>query len=955
MSLLVFLIGLCLNSAELTVENFVGEGQMKWTPSSNSSNRISRADGIGKLSFDGKTAGTVEKGGVWFSVQPKAEVKLDPYRYLLFKARSADGKSRAFTIYISRELLPGNTASFYTITELTPEWRDYNLKLERGDRVNFGKGIFALSRVSPNGSSDLSAGGRLTGFTFAVSEPAQVEIAALRLGDQAVNPDQAEIDSIVEGINQHEKFVPYAIPKTAGAKSFTLAENGKTDYAITAGDDVVSQFAAAELAKYLHAVTGAEFNGSKKIRLKIEDKEPADGFTLHVDGNGDIEITGNNGRGLVYGVYDFLERVAGCRFFGPFDYMEVVPKQERLTVPEFSLTDAPLMSYRFPHYCNDTRNPGALEHIYAMGDYATKNRYNVELQKLDYTYGREAKAPRGREFYGKRGGIVPLPESWGHNFHIWLPPAQYFAEHPEYYCYDRATGKWRADNVQLCTTNPEVAQLLAETAQKQFQSRPELTHFGVMQEDGHRLWCQCDNCLAVNPSGSNLNSATDNNLFLANAVAAKIGPEKRVITYAYGNTAPPPKAVKPLPNIDIQYCQYGGNEPSRMPWEESTAGEILKWAKLSGGNLNIYSYNYLTPFYTFPNAAAHTASFRYYNMLGIHGSIQEMGEVWSSVNPYQYYLSARLAWNPWFDETAFRNDYFQKLYGPAGEPMEQLYILLDRELSSKKNQVSINPWYAYTAIPDDQLKQCRELISQAQKLAGSDKRIEAAINAQAEGVKYLSEVSNALYAIRAYRLTPTPENRTAAVSAVDVLEKQAASMVKNRTGYFSHIPYLRQVIDEIKQSAADRAELEREYKVVMNLDRGWKFTPDPDAVGEKLKYFAPDFDDALWADIRVGDCWENQGFPGYDGAGWYRLKLDIPPGDNLHLYFGAADERAWVYLDGKYIGGHHEGDIGRLWQEPFFIAIPQDVKPGAHQLTVKVIDSAGAGGLWKDVYLVAKK
>ncbi len=954
-SLLICIAGLGMGAADLMVENFAGPGKTNWIPSDNSSNKITMSRGIGKLSFDGKTPEAIKESGAWFTVQPKANIKLDAYRYMLFRARSTDGKSRAFTIYISRELSPGNTASFYTITELTPEWRDYNLKLERGDRVNFGKGIFALARVSPNGSTDLSAGGRLVDFTFAVGEPAQVEMAALRFGERAVSPEQTEIDAIVKGISQHKKFVPYAIPQTAGAKSFTLAENGKSDYSVAAGDDTVSQFAAVELAKYLHAATGAEFNGSKKIHLKIAEQEPADGFSLRVDGNGDIEITGNNGRGLVYGVYDFLERVAGCRFFGPFDYMEVVPKADKLTVPEFSLTDAPLMNYRFPHYCNDNRNPGALEHLYAMADYATKNRYNVELQKIDFPYGAEPATPRSQAVYGKRGGIVPLLKNWGHNLHVWLPPEQYFAEHPEYYCFERATGKWRAENAQLCTTNSEVADLLAGIARKQFQDRPEMIHFGIMQEDGHRLWCQCDKCLAVNPSRSNLNSATDNNLYLANAVAAKIGPEKRVLTYAYGNTASPPKAVKPLPNVDIQYCQYGGDDPSRMPWEESSAGEILQWAKLSGGNLNIYSYNYLTPFYTFSNAAAHTASFRYYNMLGIRGSIQEMGEVWSSVNPYHYYLSARLAWNPWFDEIAFRKDYFAKLYGPAGEPMEQLYILLDRELSNKKNQVSINPWYGYIGIPNDQLERGRELVSQAQKLAAGDRRIEAAIHAQAEGVKYLTAVSNALYAIRAYRLTPTPENRTTAISAVDALEKQSSAMILPRLGYLYHVDYLRQVIDEIKQSAADRAELERGYKIVMNLDRGWKFASDPDAAGEKLKYFSPDFDDASWADIRVGDCWENQGFPGYDGAGWYRLNLDIPPGDNLHLYFGAADERAWVYLDGKYIGGHHEGDIGRLWQEPFFIAVPQDAKPGAHQLTVKVIDSAGAGGLWKDVYLVAKK
>ena len=961
--MILCLAGFAANAAELMIEDFTGPGKTVWTPSVNSSNRMTMSGGTGKLAFDGRPVGRIDESGVWFSVMPKSDIRLNPYRYLLFRARSTDGKSRPFAVYINRELEPGNTASFYNITELTPEWRDYNLKLERGDRVNFGKGIFALARVSPGGSSDLSEGGRLVDFTFASSEPVRMEMASLRLSDRPVNPEQAEIDRIAGDIGRHERFMPYAIPAKDGGRTFVLAENGATRYSVGAAADAVSQFAASELVRYLNAATGAEFNtgggdGEPVIRLQIRDQEPEDGFSVTVAEDGNIDIAGNNGRGLVYGVYDFLERVAGCRFFGPFDYLEAVPRHDKLTVPEFALSDAPQMNYRFPHYCNDTRAPGALEHIYRMADYCAKNRYNVELQTLKNPYGASPEEQRrnAEQYLAARGGMIPLPERWGHNFHIWLPPEQYFAGHPEYYCYERATGKWRAENAQLCTTSPGVVRELAEIAGKQFKERPGLTHFGVMQEDGHRLWCQCDRCLAVNPSGSNLGSATDNNLYLANAVAAAIGPVKRVMTYAYSNTASPPKAVKPLPNVDILYCQYGGADPSCLPWEDAAAGEILKWAELSNGNIHIYSYNYLTPFYTFPNAASHTAGFRFYNLLGIQGSTQETGEFWSSVMPYQYYLSARLAWNPWFDENEFRRDYFHRLYGPAAAPMEQLYRLLDRNLSLRENQVPVNQWYAYTAIPAAELEQARALLREARHLADGDRRIEAAIHAQGEGVEYLSRASAALLAIRRYREEPSRQNRSAAVVALDELERQAVSMVEGRLGGPGHISYLRQVVDEITKTSAGRSELERNFTILKNLNDGWKFAPDAKAEGDELKYFAADFGDHGWQEIKAGDNWENQGFPGLDGVGWYRRQLEIPAGhERLMLYFGAADERAWVYLDGKYIGGHHEGDIGVLWEEPFAVALPDNTGPGMHQLTVKVIDSTGAGGLWGDVYLVKKK
>ena len=936
---------------------------LQWHPSRNSSNQVTFTPDGAILMFDGKQKGQVEKGGVWINAETIKNIRLNDYGYLLFQAHSKDGKSRPLTIYLRRRLSPSDNAEFYTIIELTPEWRDYNLKLERGDRVNFGQGIFALRKTSPNGNSDLSAGGELLGLTYAVSEPAHIELKNLRLGPDPVDPNSKKIKEIATKIKRHAKFIPYSLPVKKGAKRFSLASDGKTGYCIQAPSDAVSRFAAGELAKYLQRVTGAEFpdDNSKKhkhfIRLEIGNRKPADGFSIAVDPDGNIRINGNNARGLVYGVYDFLERVAGCRFFGPFDYLEVVPQNRNLTVCEFSLSDAPTMSYRFPHYCNDTRVPGALEHIYAMADYCTKNRYNVELQKFDFAYGQTPREPRSREFYGKRGGIIPLPEHWGHNLHTWLPPENFFPRHKEYYCYDRATKQWRADRAQLCTTNPEVAQRLAEIAEKQFAARKELTHFGVFQEDGHRLWCQCDKCLAVNPSGSNLNSATDNNLYLANAVAERIGPEKRVMTYAYSITNSPPKVVKPLPNVDILYCQYGGSDPRNKIWDDIIGSELLTWSKLAEGNLNLYTYNYRTPFYSsFSDANSHIAAFRYYDLLGIHGTTQEMCVDWTAVNPYLYYLSARLAWNPWFDETAFRKDYFEKLYGNAGSIMEELYLRLDRSLSERENKIPLNEWHAYVAIPEKELNICRELLKRALAITKDSPRIQAAVKIQKISLEYLELVSHALHAIRSYRLNSDKTKHNAAVASVNTMGKKIQFMIGQHLVYPTHLTLLRRIIEEIASKALADNAFERKYRIVSRLENGWKFLPDPNGNGEKRNFSAAGFDDGKWHPIKVGKSWEKQGFPNYDGAAWYRLKLTIPKGvKSLAFYFAGADERAWVYFDGKYIGGQHEGDVGILWQRPFTVMLPENTQPGTHQLAVKVIDSAGDGGLYRDVFLVAPK
>ena len=51
----------------------------------------------------------------------------------------------------------------------------------------------------------------------------------------------------------------------------------------------------------------------------------------------------------------------------------------------------------------------------------------------------------------------------------------------------------------------------------------------------------------------------------------------------------------------------------------------------------------------------------------------------------------------------------------------------------------------------------------------------------------------------------------------------------------------------------------------------------------------------------------------------------------------------------------NQGELDPLWKEPFSVAIPPGTTPGVHRLAVKVVDTAGGGGIWKPVTLVSWK
>ncbi len=100
----------------------------------------------------------------------------------------------------------------------------------------------------------------------------------------------------------------------------------------------------------------------------------------------------------------------------------------------------------------------------------------------------------------------------------------------------------------------------------------------------------------------------------------------------------------------------------------------------------------------------------------------------------------------------------------------------------------------------------------------------------------------------------------------------------------------------------------------------------------------------------------------YEGSIWYRKKFDLPAGQKnkrLFLYFGAANYRADVYLNGTKVGTHTGGFT------PFNFEVTGLVKPSDNSLVVKVdnkrvkegvptlnTDWWNYGGLTRDVRLI---
>ena len=154
----------------------------------------------------------------------------------------------------------------------------------------------------------------------------------------------------------------------------------------------------------------------------------------------------------------------------------------------------------------------------------------------------------------------------------------------------------------------------------------------------------------------------------------------------------------------------------------------------------------------------------------------------------------------------------------------------------------------------------------------------------------------------------------------------------------------------------NRSDWDHDVKVVQDIllpAADWRFSLDENNQGHLNNWFKTNFDDSAWKTIPIAVTWEDAGFK-YDGLAWYRKSFKAPSKPEkfnaVELHFESVDECAWVWLNGIYIGQHDLGTSG--WQTPFSLDITKEIKWDADNvIVVRILDTAGAGGIYKPVHL----
>lgn len=142
--------------------------------------------------------------------------------------------------------------------------------------------------------------------------------------------------------------------------------------------------------------------------------------------------------------------------------------------------------------------------------------------------------------------------------------------------------------------------------------------------------------------------------------------------------------------------------------------------------------------------------------------------------------------------------------------------------------------------------------------------------------------------------------------------------------------------------------LSQDERQIVDLRGKWKFE-----IGDDLRYAGAEFDDSAWEEIFVPSDWENEGFPGYDGYGWYRKSFFLPASagtQDLYLHI-ITDDACAVYVNGQIVGtgGSFPPDFETAYNVEQKIFIPKEYLRynAQNRIAVRVYDDYLNGGIVK--------
>ena len=441
--------------------------------------------------------------------------------------------------------------------------------------------------------------------------------------------------------------------------------------------------AASELKKYIAYVSGVSlaiisdhsyFRKDYEIligqtnRIKTDKTYADEEYSVKNIGN-KLYFDGGK-RGLIYGIYDFIEKHFGVMFLA--DSIEKIEKRTVIELNDVDESFCPPFEYREITFWN-AFNP----------DFSVKSKINGNMVRtLDASVGGSV-------------GYVGGPSNNVHTFSKLLPPDDYYKEHPEYYALDK-NGVYNVGG--LCLSNENVIEQVALNAIKWLEEDPKGV-VSVSINDAYMTYCQCDKCKKITEEEG---SVSGNVIRFVNAVAKiveKTYPEAKIDTIVYEDVEKVPNITKPAKNVVIRICTSFVRSHSLVDYKNyphakdcrelvKTDESIQSWSKVSE---NIFYWDYPTHYRCmnsiFPHFHTILKNFQFYlknKGRGIY--INGNGDASSQFSELSVFLMCKCMYNPCMTDQEYENlmDRFLLAYYGEGWTFLKEFMEKTKELAKDK-------------------------------------------------------------------------------------------------------------------------------------------------------------------------------------------------------------------------------------------------------------------------------
>jgi hypothetical protein len=454
--------------------------------------------------------------------------------------------------------------------------------------------------------------------------------------------------------------------------------------------------------------------------------------------------------GSRHAVTTFLEDELGCRYLWPGQSGKVIPIRKTIKIRAINVRFTPLLRQRNVRWSGySSRIQQGLDRLRFSREEFLKIRDKAAVTQSAGSDWMDWHRMGGTLGLRTGDGTILSAQTW----------KRFLKEHPEWFAMQADGSRYFNpdwERPRLCKSNPALIEAIVQEKLKELQSNSGQTSTSLMTNDGGGKagFCMCQACKAMDPpegrptriwtydhaSGRTRRfeyvSLTDRMLTFYNAIAEKVSkvyPDVLFTGQAYSIYSAPPLREKLHPNIVIRFV----HSPEHYTNDELRAQGMADWDSWAEAAKMIY-YR--------PNSLLWG---RHEGIAGVfvHKLAEDFRHIahnrcvgtdfdscmhhWATQG-LNYYVLAKLHWNPDLNIDELIDDYCLSGFGRAANPIKQYFMRIEQltNLVAAVTQEQRDGTRPGVTEPYTQqvISELRRLLDQADKAAESDARIRQRIS-----------------------------------------------------------------------------------------------------------------------------------------------------------------------------------------------------------------------------------